>query len=344
MSHDGRRHDAHPRLMLVAAVAIVVAGIAVTAFGLRTMLPWQAAPLAAAAQGPSPADSSLRGLIEALLPPASGGATVRLLPGQLPPDLPFTVSLPPGSRLVGSIVRTSDPVTGPGISIALVDTTEIAFDALGSPEELFAFFDDVLTPQGWHDIHFRRSSNGFLPDQAARMRTYCADEPDHVVSLTVNPAPEGPNDVRLHISRQTLFSSCAEPLRTRGGGALAPGGSFTEPFPPLYAPAGARLGMGDRSSRYGGTGGQEHIPVETPLSIPDLAAHYEQQLATAGWIGQARDVAPEFAWSTWRLPADEADWQGLFFVSAGAAPDERWLYLRIEATMPAPREGPGDEG
>jgi len=343
VSQGPRRIQMHLRHILVTTIALAVTSIGIMAVGFITTLPWLATPFAGATQRPTPAESSLRDLIEALLPRAAGGGTVRLLPGQMPPDLPFEVPLPPGSRLVGTIIRTGDGRdTSTEMTIAQVATTEIAFDAPGSPEELLVFFDRALSAQGWHNIHYQDLNNGFLSNQAARSRSYCSDESDHAVGLTINPGQPGPNDVRLQVSQARTFSPCAEPWRSGGAAALSPGGGFTEPFPSLYAPTGARLGVGDRSSAYGGGGGQHQIAIEIPLSVADLAAHYGGQLETAGWKHQAGDAAPGFAWSTWRLPGEE-EWQGLFFVSASAASNERWLYLRIEKGMPAPRGLHGQE-
>lgn len=336
MSQGPRRHQTPLGRLRVSTLALAVTSTAVMAVGLMLTVPWLAAPFAGAVQGPTPDERSLRELIEALLPPTTGGHTVRLLPGQMPPNLPLEVPLPPGSRLVGSIVRTSGPVSSTEMTIAPVATTEIAFDAPGSAEELLAFFDRTLAPQGWHDIQYRGSSNGFLPNLAVRSRSYCSDDSDHAVGLTINPSAEGPHDVRLHVSRATMFSACVEPWRSRGASALSPGGSFSEPFPTLYAPAEARLGMGDRSSQYGGGGGQQQIAIETTLGVDELGAWYGDQMRAAGWTRQAANGGAGFAWSTWRLLGEE-EWEGLLFVLEGAVPEERWLYLRIETAAPAPR-------
>ena len=138
---------------------------------------------------------------------------------------------------------------------------------------------------------------------------------------------------RLAVRRATMFSPCAEPFRSGGAAALSPGG-FAEPFPALYAPIGARLSPGDRTSQYNNDGGQHQTVIATDLSVADLAAHYGQQLDAVGWRLQESDMGSAVAWSTWRLPGAE-QWHGLFFVLAGLLPNERWLYFRVATAMPA---------
>ena len=72
--------------------------------------PWSAA--LAAGQAPSAEQANqLRELAEQLLAPQFAGPggqlpTIRLLAGELPPDLPLALPMPPGGRLIGSAVRS----------------------------------------------------------------------------------------------------------------------------------------------------------------------------------------------------------------------------------------------
>ena len=74
-------------------------------------------------------------------PGASGQAqTVQLLPGELPHDLPVSIPVPPGGRLVGSAVRRADAQT---------TGTEIVIDAPGTAAQVAAFYEQALREQGW---------------------------------------------------------------------------------------------------------------------------------------------------------------------------------------------------
>ncbi len=77
---------------------------------------------------------------------ASGAARTRLFAGSMPPDLPVTLPLPPGGRLLGSLARPS-VVQGPGV-LVLGQYTEVVLDAPGEALAILAFFDDALTEHG----------------------------------------------------------------------------------------------------------------------------------------------------------------------------------------------------
>ena len=62
-------------------------------------------------QSPRTSDATLRELALALIAPRNVGAAPddgwQLLPGQLPPDFASDFPLPPGARVVGSLVASS---------------------------------------------------------------------------------------------------------------------------------------------------------------------------------------------------------------------------------------------
>jgi hypothetical protein len=93
-------------------------------------------------QSPANDDASLRELAMALIaaryPDATdeaSGEGPQLLPGQLPPSFPADFPLPPGGRVVGSLVAARP---------AIVLDTDL------SPEEVIAFYTERLTAAGWN--------------------------------------------------------------------------------------------------------------------------------------------------------------------------------------------------
>jgi hypothetical protein len=329
----GRRSDRRNRLVRLGVLVLIAS--------LTLFLPATAVHRLAtgAAQGPqtegrTPTDSAaggraLRELIEVLLPPAPHRQTVHLIPGELPASLPLAVPVPSGSRLLGSIVRSEAGAT---------TSMEIVLDAPGAPDDVVAFYDRAFAPQGWHVRSSQSLGDGFLPNLGVRLRSYCTDAAEPAMALAINPTPAGPQDVRVTIRHpapgRPSFSACAEPFRSHGSAALAPGGP-REPFPALYAPPGAQLDLevrGDRSSRYDGSGGQHQVLIESELGVTELAAHYGDRLRVAGWESRATGAAGDVAWSTWHLTGAE-QWQGWFFATAGAASRDRWLSFRMERVL-----------
>jgi hypothetical protein len=84
-------------------------------------------------------EATLRELAIRLLSPRYPGAesmqVTDLLPGQMPPDPPIELSLPPGARLIGSVIRGQDSTT--------------IFDTDLTSEELLAFYRERMTAIGW---------------------------------------------------------------------------------------------------------------------------------------------------------------------------------------------------
>ena len=87
-------------------------------------------------------ETSLRELALALIAARYPNATdetsgegPQLLPGQLPPSFPGDFPLPPGSRVVGSLVAARPT---------------IALDTEQPTEEVIAFYTEQLTAAGWN--------------------------------------------------------------------------------------------------------------------------------------------------------------------------------------------------
>ena len=100
-------------------------------------------------QSPRTDDAALRELALALIAPRNVDAALddgrQLLPGQLPPDFASDFPLPPGARVVGSLVALS-PV--------------IVLDTEQAGEDVVAFYQEQLTAAGWSTEDQMRSRHG----------------------------------------------------------------------------------------------------------------------------------------------------------------------------------------
>jgi hypothetical protein len=121
----------------LAFLALLLATIAVTGPGGVSARALAATPVAD--------DALLRELAERLLsqtagPPGQPIPTPQLLPGALPDDLPLTLPVPPGGRLLGSVARRAD---------GTLFTADIVYDAPGAATDVVALYERALAPQGW---------------------------------------------------------------------------------------------------------------------------------------------------------------------------------------------------
>ena len=307
---------------MVVAVIAAVAALAVST-----------GPHAAQAQ-PSEDPALLRELAERLLGspgPGPRGAELpppRLLVGALPANLPFDVPLPPGSRLVGSVVR---PSFGPGpVPTPSGESVEVVLDAPGAAREVLAFYDRAFVERGLSmapQSGRGQPPGGFLPTAGIlNSALYCQSEQGPFVSLNVFPKANGPNDVRIHIETGSPGPCSGPPLPPRG---RLPGPP-DDPLPPLEAPSGVQLQM---------TGGSfapflrtSEAFAETEASVAELEAHYAAQLAAAGWRRLDGRAEGSLAWSLWQLPGDE-ERQGFLYVLAGPGPNRRTLHVQVASAV-----------
>jgi hypothetical protein len=181
---------------------------------------------------------------------------------------------PPGSRLLGSVVRTS---FGPGPGGPMRgENVEIILDAPGAPSEIVSAFEGALAEQGWSvpDLGGPGRPGGFVPTAVAASLTLCRSDRGPWLTLNVFPRPPGPNDVRLRL--ETSFPGPCGGIPPR-----PPSPIESDLLPTLEPPAGVNLQV------VGGGGAPffraSDAVVETELSVAELEAHYARQLAAAGW-------------------------------------------------------------
>jgi len=80
------------------------------------------------------------------------GDTVQLLPEQLPADVPIELPLPPGARLIGSVLSWPPRETAVVLDVPL------------SPEAVYAFYGERLLATGWREWTSVKVASGFVDD------------------------------------------------------------------------------------------------------------------------------------------------------------------------------------
>lgn len=252
-------------------------------------------------------------------PEAAG--EMQLLVGEVPGGLPVELPLPPGSRVVGSFVRGNLH----GISIVL--------DAAQPAEQVLEFYRERLSGAGWSRPELPHHGGGFMPDFMANRAIYCYGARGPALTVTAEPAPGQPTNVRLELQTDPRHSPCGAHVRHMGGGH--------EMIPNLAPPTGAR-----QMPQGGGGGGDSwhsYAILLTELDLAAVAAHYASQLTGAGWMQDASGEGGPAAWSAWSLrDEDGAPWHGLLFVlKRPEAEGQYHLIIRVELDASEPGQGPG---
>ncbi|HEY7341763.1 MAG TPA: hypothetical protein VH591_12840 [Ktedonobacterales bacterium] len=272
-------------------------------------------------QSPANDDASLRELALALLaaryPDATdeaGDEEPQLLPGQLPPSFPGDFPLPPGARVVGSLVAAR---------------STIALDADQSGEEVIAFYTERLTAAGWDAPEgvpprhggFVHSSIGmagrthalFYRDDGPSLNLVTQTGANGRTSVLISQMPEGmgptrhrPRDRMMHYDIFSILPVIMPPARSQ---------QYQE---------GGSGGGGDRVIA--------NARVETDLDLPALAEHYTAQLERGGWQRTDGGESDPVAWSTWSFEDEEKEpWRALFVILRRPdVPRRYWAHLLAE--------------
>lgn len=227
----------------------------------------------------------------------------QLLPGALPPDLPFTLPIPDGARLLGTLLLGKRATTSP------VDRTMIVLDTALSGDEVIAFYEAKLPAEGWNaeDLPFRHRG-GFMPSGAERPAMANFDRGEQGPSLRIMclPAPNDRTTVQVTVAEQPAMSVREQRQRQMMGR------DSMRLLPAMPAPAGAEQVQGG-----GGSAGPDHVDsratIETDLDVPAVGAHYQAQIQRGGWELRDSGESGPVAWSAWAFTDQEGQpWTGIF--------------------------------
>jgi len=302
-------------VFVLAGVLALAAGLGIAQ--LRTSLVERISGAASAGSAPTAAEDEL--VARLLAPPFSPTGKeqgVRLVRGALPADPKVDAPLPPGARLIGSVVRTS---------AGAPTTVSVIMDAPGTSTDIVAFYESAFTALGWKPMPDRGPApGGFQPSAQPTSKTFCKGEAPPWVNLTVFAKDNGPNDVRLNHQLQAEGFGGGGPCSQQGFGPQP----YVSKLPALRAPADVQMRFGGGMSSSNDRQTSETTAVTT-RGAAELEQHFAAQLVAAGWTRTGGSAAGPVAWSGWRVPG-EGDWSGLLLVIE-TAQDRRVLSVRAEA-------------
>lgn len=261
--------------------------------------------------------ATLQELAERLLAfptPTGQAAGIQLLPGQVTDQLPLNLALPPGARVVGSLVRNAGAPTA---------SLSVVLDVPGDRAGVQAVYEKELTASGWKPPPPGPQAHGFqFGSQPTGPSIFCSAQGNSWLSLNIYPGQGSMNDVRISTNGQ-IPNQCHPPT------AAAPAGpaSANSPIPALYPPGGVAL---QPSGSGGGPGRWTSEATATTDQKPGaLEAHFAQQLQAAKWSRLDGRDDGSLAWSLWKLP--DGDWQGLLFMVNAPGQNRRSLHVDAQS-------------
>ena len=243
--------------------------------------------------------------------------------GALSPDWPAFAAPPAQATVIGSVTRRRDGALA-GIAVYLEDVS--------AGTETLDHFEASLRREGWSPFDPPQpgssGSAGFrsAPPMGGAMRLFCRTERDPFLSV--------------HVSERAGRSEAVatwdtgldhHPLRQHWA-AYGPSGPLGHLIPDLAPPDGVPIQGGGG----GGSDSEWDIRARARTSMPnsDLATHYREQLARAGWTFRDSGGDTVVQWSRWKLAED--DYEGMLVV-AEPLPETRDLTLSIRSPSRAAR-------
>jgi len=307
----------------LTAVALVLL-IAFTAVELAS----QVGEIRGGGQGATPtsnddlAELAARIISPPYVMPDGSTQTATLHPGALPPNAGFDLPIPPGARLIGSVLRQRTNAN---------PSFDTVLDVPGSADDVTSFYERELGKKGLTTppAPQQMQPGGFQGTAGpAKGSMFCKGDGLPYVSVSVFTRPSAANDVRIHFEPAQTASAqqfMGSPCSQKGG---PPQGMPAQRLPALRAPDGVLLQAS--GSSMGGARQQSDAVATTPKTAAELESFFAQQLAAAGWTRVAGGANTPLAFSTWKVPGD-GDWQGVLIVIEMPAKDRRSLMLRAES-------------
>ena len=261
--------------------------------------------------------NQLRELALALILPRHGmmetaeDKAPELLVGQRPPDFGDDFPIPPGARILGSLVAAQP--------ILVLDTDQAG-------EDVILFYQQQLAPSGWNIEAFPGPMHGGFLHSGMLGRQFANFHRDDGVALQVmaNAGPGGRTIVQL----TRLPDDSGRQRAQRHAHRM--GRDPWQVLPPIAPPP--------HSEQYqeGGSSGEDRVVtsarIESDADLATLAAHYTTQLEKAGWQREDGGVSEPVAWSAWTFTDEEKQpWRALFvLLKWPGEPRRSWAQLVAE--------------
>ncbi|GBF04985.1 hypothetical protein DAERI_030151 [Deinococcus aerius] len=246
-----------------------------------------------AAPAPTPASlAAERELVRRALSFDFGPSEVetRLLVGQLPPQPLGPLPALPGSRVIGSVLRTSSAPDFP-------TSQNVYLDSPAAPAQVGSALQTSLTARGW--TAFPRqglpfAGTGFLPQEPTDFLSFYRLEEGVALYASLRRVGNV-TQVGLNLSRNP---NLRDQVRSEAGGG------FPRPdLPALRPPEGTSVqprGVGGGSGSW-----NSGAAIQSPLTATALLDFYAAQLKAAGWTPITLTPPGRIVTSVWRFTDED---------------------------------------
>ena len=244
----------------------------------------------------------------------------QLLVGQLPANMAIPVPLPDNSRVLGTLIRSSENI-------------DVILDSALSPAAVLSFYKESLTASGWNELDEMRPAmhgGGFVHTGFRTIEnraTYCKGPDGPAFIVNAYERKQGLTDVRLDINFGNEYSPCGQPNRMQRRMAHY---GIHDLIPPLEPTEGAKQQSGGGGG--GGDSWHSNATLDAEMPLDALATHYTAQLLKGDWTQTDAGISGPLAWSTWTFQdKDKEPWNGLFFILKRPGKERQYvLEVRVD--------------
>jgi len=255
--------------------------------------------------------------------PGPGGlTTAELFVAELPPDAPTELVVPANLDLSGSLVRRRE---------GQITSIEVITDGVQPIGEVLPAYGRELEAHGWRrwEPYRRHPPGGFEAGWDASPEAVFVNEKAVSALWIATRQVEGG---RTEFGLRFDWENAANMMIDRSEPGPEPPG--WDILPELRPPPGVRLQP--QGSSGGGGHWSSEARAQSEMPVPELEAHFANQLTAAGWRRIAGAADDTTGWSRWDVPRP-GNCRGLLLVLA-TVPGWRSLSVRVE-TFPGQNAG-----
>lgn len=259
-------------------------------------------------------ETTLRRFLKRWLAPSYPGGPTKITAviGALPPELSFDLPTLEDPTVIGTLVRQDER-----------PSTQIILDTEMPQDEVIETLSETLQAQGFQAPAQREPTTVFQSTSPRDFTELCSPDDELAVTFTAFEVTDDTTQVRINIVADEEHGPCGEAKTTEPA-------RFSDRLPTLSPPEDTTV-RSSGSSR-GSNFTEAEAELISDLSVDELAEHYQDQLANAGWDMTDASQTDVTAWSAWSFTDDEDnDWTATFYlVQRGPESDQYLVMLRAE--------------
>jgi len=241
-------------------------------------------------------------------PDAPDVEKTKVFVGALPDEMPISLPMPEGSRILGSVVNGEQGI-------------EVVLDVNRTPEQVLDFYRESMAADNWSEVGGGFGpAGGFAPD--VDRITLCRGAWNPSVTVGAYELEAGLTDVRLNVNTNPDWSPCRQSETFEDS---------MKPLPKLVTPPDAEHLRDSLSG--GGSTVASTATMETDMNSTALEEYYADQLKESNWTYIESGRCGEAAWSTWKF-VDEGDleWNGQF-IALEVPGTEKTRFVLVQAVL-----------